>query len=220
MFNIKHCWGEDYFACASLYSVQKLLHKKGAIPLISNLASLLIITEPPVNLLPVSIWRFGSNFTSLYLANGLVTGLLNYTALRGKCPDKEFFSAFGLKTGKYGPEKTPYWDTFYTVQIATTNCHKITFLLGYTVLGIAFYTTAIREWKHDVDKSNFISTRSQNSFCMNVQSFSFESNVRNHVDSLVCWFISVNLVLFLDNSEIARWKYVGYIWCFTFWSDL
>ena len=91
MFNVKHCWGEDYFARVSFYSVRKLFHKKGAIALISNLASLLIITEPPVNLLPVSIWRFGSDFTSLYLHNGLITGLLSYTALRGKCPNKEFF---------------------------------------------------------------------------------------------------------------------------------
>ena len=39
--------------------------------------------------------------------------------LSGKCPNKEFFSGpyfpvFSPKTGRYGPEKTPYWD-FYAV---------------------------------------------------------------------------------------------------------
>ena len=32
--------------------------------------------------------------------------------LREKCPK---FPAFELNTGKYGPEKTPYLDTFHTV---------------------------------------------------------------------------------------------------------
>ena len=26
-----------------------------------------------------------------------------------------YFSVFGLNTGKYGPEKIPYWDTFHAV---------------------------------------------------------------------------------------------------------
>ena len=33
--------------------------------------------------------------------------------LREKCPNTEFFS--GPNTGKYGPEKTPYLDTFHAV---------------------------------------------------------------------------------------------------------
>ena len=40
--------------------------------------------------------------------------------LREKCPNMEFFSGsyfpvFGLNTGKYGPEKTSYLDTFQAV---------------------------------------------------------------------------------------------------------
>ena len=40
--------------------------------------------------------------------------------MREKCPNTKFFSAlyfliFGLNTGKYGPEKTPYLDTFHEV---------------------------------------------------------------------------------------------------------
>ena len=39
--------------------------------------------------------------------------------LREKCPNKEFFwsvfSVYGLNTGKYGPNKTPYLDTFHTL---------------------------------------------------------------------------------------------------------
>ena len=42
---------------------------------------------------------------------------LTYT-LREKCPNTEFFpqiSVFSLNTGKYGPEKTLYFDTFIAV---------------------------------------------------------------------------------------------------------
>ena len=40
--------------------------------------------------------------------------------LHEKCPNTEFFSGpyfliFGLNTGKYGPGKTPYLDTFHAV---------------------------------------------------------------------------------------------------------
>ena len=46
--------------------------------------------------------------------------LLKKQSLHEKCPYTEFFlarifSAFGLNMGKYGPEKTPYLDTFHTV---------------------------------------------------------------------------------------------------------
>ena len=38
------------------------------------------------------------------------------SALREKCPKTEFFLVrIFLYTGKYGPEKTPYWDTFHSV---------------------------------------------------------------------------------------------------------
>ena len=30
-------------------------------------------------------------------------------------PSGLYFPVFGLKTGKYGPEKTPYLDTFHAV---------------------------------------------------------------------------------------------------------
>ena len=45
----------------------------------------------------------------------------NWLPLREKCPNTEFFlvygeiSAFSPNTGKYGPEKTPYLDTFHAV---------------------------------------------------------------------------------------------------------
>ena len=38
-----------------------------------------------------------------------------FLLLREKCPNTEFFSSYfpvyGLNTGKYGPDKTPYLDT-------------------------------------------------------------------------------------------------------------
>ena len=37
--------------------------------------------------------------------------------MREKCPDTEFFwSVFSPNTGKYGPEKAPYLDTFHAVK--------------------------------------------------------------------------------------------------------
>ena len=46
--------------------------------------------------------------------------------LRKKCPETDFFSGlcfllFVLNTGKYGPEKTLYLDTFYTVVVDKSN---------------------------------------------------------------------------------------------------
>ena len=42
-------------------------------------------------------------------------------SLREKCPNivfpGQYFPVFGVNTGKYGPEKTPYLYTFYTVFI-------------------------------------------------------------------------------------------------------
>ena len=67
--------------------------------------------------------------------------LFTCSSLREKCPNTEFFDpyfpAFRLNTeryrvqiryigpnaGKYGPEKTPYLDTFYAVlEIITAGC--------------------------------------------------------------------------------------------------
>ena len=52
-------------------------------------------------------------------------------ALREKCPNISgpYFPAFGLNTGKYGPEIPPYLDTFHagvTIRFAT---QSFTFLL-------------------------------------------------------------------------------------------
>ena len=46
---------------------------------------------------------------------------VTHPTLREKAPNTEFFSGlyfpvFGLSTGKYRPEKTPYLDTFHAVQ--------------------------------------------------------------------------------------------------------
>ena len=35
-----------------------------------------------------------------------------------------YFPVFGLNTGKYGPEITPYLDTFHTVSELETEGHK------------------------------------------------------------------------------------------------
>ena len=56
------------------------------------------------------------------------------TSLREKCPNTEFFlvrilphleylSVFSPNAGKYGPEKTPYLDTFHAVFIIQLRVH-------------------------------------------------------------------------------------------------
>ena len=40
--------------------------------------------------------------------------LVQYT-LREKCANTEYLSAFSPNARKYGPEKTPYLDTFHAV---------------------------------------------------------------------------------------------------------
>ena len=35
-----------------------------------------------------------------------------------------YFPAFGLNTGKYGPEKTPYLETFHAVSIFEVDFHS------------------------------------------------------------------------------------------------
>ena len=67
---------------------------------------------------------------------------VTHPTLREKAPNTEFFSGlyfpvFGLSTGKYRPEKTPYLDTFHAVQ------HYLYFKLtfrkwGYFCLNILF----------------------------------------------------------------------------------
>ena len=54
-------------------------------------------------------------------------------ALREKCPNKEFFSGphfpvFSPNTGKYGPEKTPYLDTFHAVIRQSLPSSSLTFI--------------------------------------------------------------------------------------------
>ena len=47
-----------------------------------------------------------------------------------------YFPVFGLNTGKYGPEKTPYLDTFHAVLLSetslTVNSHCATFFMDLT----------------------------------------------------------------------------------------
>ena len=38
-------------------------------------------------------------------------------ALREKCPNMEYLSDFSRNAGKYGPEKTPYLDTFHAAVV-------------------------------------------------------------------------------------------------------
>ena len=46
--------------------------------------------------------------------------MLPPNAVREKCPNTDFFwSVFSPNTGKYGPEKTPYLDTFHAVMFFT-----------------------------------------------------------------------------------------------------
>ena len=58
---------------------------------------------------------------------GLGTSSFNHAVshasqtLREKCPNTEFFvvrifAVFSPNTEKYGPEETPYWDTFHEVK--------------------------------------------------------------------------------------------------------
>ena len=44
-------------------------------------------------------------------------------ALREKCPNISgpYFPAFGLNTGKYGPEIPPYLDTFHAVEVGNNS---------------------------------------------------------------------------------------------------
>ena len=39
-----------------------------------------------------------------------------------------YFPVFGLNTGKYGPEKTPYLDTFHAVPVSKINFFSSKFL--------------------------------------------------------------------------------------------
>ena len=63
-----------------------------------------------------------SNQLQSTLANILTWKLLGNKTLRKKCPNTEFFPvriflySDWLNTGKYGPEKTPYMDTFHRVR--------------------------------------------------------------------------------------------------------
>ena len=53
-----------------------------------------------------------------YLRNFKILSFLGSCgSLREKCPNAEYLSLFSPNVGKYGPEKTPYLDTFYAVVI-------------------------------------------------------------------------------------------------------
>ena len=55
--------------------------------------------------------------------------LLIHRSLREKCPNTElflvYFPVFGPNTGKYGPEITPYLDTFHAVVEAACKLFRI-----------------------------------------------------------------------------------------------
>ena len=53
-----------------------------------------------------------------YLRNFKILSFLgSYGSLREKCPNAEYLSLFSSNVGKYGPEKTPYLDTFHAMLI-------------------------------------------------------------------------------------------------------
>ena len=52
------------------------------------------------------LFKVSFQTVTLWRSREWVKALLSESALREKCP----------KAGKYGPEKTPYLDTFYTVR--------------------------------------------------------------------------------------------------------
>ena len=56
---------------------------------------------------------------------GCISTILPEKRLREKCPNTEIFLVRNFlvlcpNTGKYGPEKTPYLDTFHTVEDTRT----------------------------------------------------------------------------------------------------
>ena len=48
------------------------------------------------------------------------------SSLHEKGPNMKFsglyFLIFGLNMTKYGPEKTPYWDTFHALHVKSSRC--------------------------------------------------------------------------------------------------
>ena len=71
--------------------------------------------------LDVPILRLNNLIINLQKFNSS-KGKKYHRSLREKCPDTEFFLVhIFLDTGKYGPEKTPYLNTFRAV--FTTDCN-------------------------------------------------------------------------------------------------
>ena len=77
-------------------------------------------------------------------------------SLREKCPKNGVFS--GPNTGKYGPEKTPYLDTFHAVIITIfyqiIHCHCCSIVYFY----IIYFTFTINKWSTIFKHNTFFSS--------------------------------------------------------------
>ena len=90
---------------------------------------------------------------------------LHFLTLREKCPNTEFFlarifpyldrierftpwiSVFSRNTGKYGPEKTPYLNTFHAV-LSTLTCLYLFTLTYPNKFSLYYYTNLIKLIKY------------------------------------------------------------------------
>ena len=52
------------------------------------------------------------------------------------CPNTEQISVFSPNTGKYGPEKTPFWDTFHAVYLVSFSVNIILFIQVIKPIGM------------------------------------------------------------------------------------
>ena len=80
-----------------------------------------------------------------------------------------YFPVFGLKTGKYGPEKTPYLDTFHTVFYNQPNWNP--FLLPSQA--------TVTMWK-------YFDTMQSISFKKNVLKYNLQSKEKNKTKEYDC----------------------------------
>ena len=69
----------------------------------------------PVNLLHIFTTPFPKNTSGRLLLNDEIHSAKCNLPLREKCPNTPYLSLFSPNAGKYGPENTPYWDTFHAV---------------------------------------------------------------------------------------------------------
>ena len=65
-----------------------------------------------LNIVSNILWMIAKSTMNIFFQKSLTIFLKKATAWFFSGP---YFPVFGLNTGKYGPEKTPYLDTFYTV---------------------------------------------------------------------------------------------------------